>query len=250
MTKTNLCLFLPMCLTILVVASGHAEVTIPDPGSYVVDKANLINIGEEQQLERLLRELEEKTTAQVKVLTVPTTSGEDFFGFVHRHAELWKLGQQGKDNGVLIALGLKERKVRIHTGYGLEGVLPDSWAGSLSRAVASQFFKQGKYSEGLFQMAVATANKVAESSQVMLSGVPKDNIQAYGKKAMQQMMPLMIQGMLNAMHQYYSNPEVAKIEAVHVRNFYEALIEQGFTPEEALQIVVGYGNPVSMGASK
>ncbi len=64
------------------------------------------------------------------------------------------------------------------------------------------------------------------------------------------MMPLMIQGMLTAMHQYYSNPEVAKIEAVHVRNFYEALIEKGFTKEESLQIVVGYGNPVSVGSGK
>ncbi|NKB82073.1 MAG: hypothetical protein GKS05_09345 [Nitrospirales bacterium] len=63
-------------------------------------------------------------------------------------------------------------------------------------------------------------------------------------------MPLMIQGMLTAMHQYYSNPAVAKIEAVHVRNFYEALLEKGFTAEEALQIVVGYGNPVSLGSNK
>ena len=78
MSKTNSRIFLTGCLAILVVACGpgkgippegadHAEVTIPDPGSYVVDKANVINGGEEQQLERLLRELEEKTTAQIKV---------------------------------------------------------------------------------------------------------------------------------------------------------------------------------------
>ena len=98
---------------------------------------------------------------------------------------------------------------------------------------------------------VTHAEATAEPSQQEAASTEEK--QENGRQAMQemqQMMPLMIQGMLNAMHQYYSNPEVAKIEAVHVRNFYEALIEQGFTPEEALQIVVGYGNPVSMGASK
>ncbi len=162
------------------VSTCWAEVTVQDPGSYVVDKANVINASEEQQLERWLRELEQKTTVQIKILTVPTVEGEEFFGFTQRHAELWKLGKKGKDNGALIALGLKERKVRLHTGYGLEGILPDSWAGSISRAVATQFFKQGKYSEGLFQMGLATVNKVAEASQVTLTGMPKVQHQARG----------------------------------------------------------------------
>ena len=73
--------------------SALAAVTVQDPGTYVVDRAGIIDDGVERQLEGWLRELEQKTTAQVKVLTVPTTDGEDFFSFVHRHAELWKLGR-------------------------------------------------------------------------------------------------------------------------------------------------------------
>ena len=150
----------------------YAEVLVQDPGTYVVDTAGVMQASDKGQLEGWLRELEQKTTAQVKVLTVQTTEGEDIFSFAQRHAEAWKLGQKGKDNGALIALALQERRVRIQTGYGLEGVLPDSWTGSLSRGMASQFFKEGQYSQGLLQLTIATANKVADDAQVQLTGIP------------------------------------------------------------------------------
>ena len=158
-------------LALLAPASAGA-VTVKDPGRYVVDTAGLIDAASERRMEGWLRELEQKTTAQVKVLTVPTTGGEDFFGFVQRHAEAWKLGRKGKDNGALIALTVKERRVRIHTGYGLEGVLPDSWAGTASRRVAADFFRAGKYAQGLMALTVATANRVADAARVKLTGAP------------------------------------------------------------------------------
>ena len=156
---------LAVVLLLFLPALSWGEVSVPDPGTFVVDSAGIIDPGTERQLEGWLRELEQKTTAQVKVLTVQSTEGEDMFGFAQRHAEAWKLGRKGKDNGALIALALKERKVRIHTGYGLEGALPDSWAGSVSRAVASQFFKRGQYAQGLLQLAVVTANQVADTQR-------------------------------------------------------------------------------------
>lgn len=149
-----------------------ATVTVQDPGTYIVDRAGIIDDGVERQLEGWLRELEQKTTAQVKVLTVPTTDGEDSFNFVHRHAELWKLGRSGRDNGVLIAVSVREREDRIHVGYGLESVLPDSWCGSLRRQTIVPNFKQGRFSDGLYQGAVAVANKVADSANVSLTGIP------------------------------------------------------------------------------
>ncbi len=68
------------------------DVTIPPSGHFIVDTAGIIDPAVEQRLELWLSELERKTTAQVKVLSVQTTDGEDFFTFVHRHAEAWKLG--------------------------------------------------------------------------------------------------------------------------------------------------------------
>ena len=167
-------------LVVLCPTGVLGEVSIPDPGTFVVDTAGIIDASVERQLEGWLRELEQKTTAQVKVLTVPSTDGEDVFTFSQRHAEMWKLGQQGKDNGALIVLAVKERKVRFQTGYGLEPILPDSWTGSISREVASRFFKQGQYSQGLFQLVVVTANRVADAQQVKLSGMPRSRPQGRG----------------------------------------------------------------------
>jgi uncharacterized protein len=93
-------------------ALSWGEVFVPDPGTYVVDNAGIIDPGIERQLEGWLRELEQKTTAQVKVLTVKSIQDEPFFSFVQRHAEAWKLGRKGQDNGALIVLALKERKVK------------------------------------------------------------------------------------------------------------------------------------------
>jgi uncharacterized protein len=159
------------CLATLA-SAARGEVTIPDPGTYVVDRAKVIDRRRRDELERWLSELEKKTTAQVKVLTVTSIEGDDFFRFVQRHYDLWRLGRKRKDNGALIAFALHERHVRIHTGYGLEGVLPDSWCGSLAREIARDYFKQGRYGEGLYRMAVAVANKVADDAGVKLSGVP------------------------------------------------------------------------------
>lgn len=160
-------------LALLWVASfASGAITIPDPGSFVVDRAGVVDGSTEQQLEGWLRELEQKTTAQVKVLTVATTDGEDVFGFCHRHAEQWKLGRQGKDNGALLCVAMKEREARIHPGYGLEAIMPDGWCGSLLRSVVESNFKQGRFSEGIRLAAVAMANKIADSTNTPMTGVP------------------------------------------------------------------------------
>lgn len=171
--------FVAVCGAMLLAAGPlRGAVTIDDPGTYVVDTAGVIEAGQRGRIENWLRELEQKTSAQVKVLTVRTTGGEDFFTFVHRHAEHWKLGRRGKDNGVLIALAIADREDRIHVGYGLEPVLPDSWLGTLRRQVIVPAFRQGRFSEGLFQGVVAVANKIAAAENVTLTGIPAQRVRA------------------------------------------------------------------------
>ena len=154
----------------------RAEINISDPGTFVIDKANIISDQVERQLEGWLRELEQKTTAQIKLLTVPTTDGEDPFTFALRHAERWKLGRKGKDNGALAVVALKEREFKLLTGYGLEPTLPDSWIGQLTREVIVPNFRAGKYSEGLYNAMVAVANRVADEANVQLTGIPEYRI--------------------------------------------------------------------------
>ena len=150
-------------------------ITIPRENRIVIDEAGLIDADAERRISALLAELFQSGGAAVTVLTVPTTGEEPFFDFVQRHAELWRLGAADKDNGVLIALALEtpshQKKVRVHVGYGLEGALPDSWCGSLSRQVVNDFFRRGDYSGGLQAMAVAVAGRVAQDTGVTLTGM-------------------------------------------------------------------------------
>jgi uncharacterized protein len=153
--------------------SSAAEITVRDTGEFVIDPAGKIDSKTTERLEKLLKDLENKTTAQVKLLVVETTSGEDIFDFSQRHALLWQLGQKGKDNGALIVLAINDRNVRIHTGKGLEGSLPDSWTGTTSRRIAQQYFKSGQYSAGIEELTKLTALRVAEDAGVTLDGNPQ-----------------------------------------------------------------------------
>lgn len=60
----------------------------------------------------------------------------------------WKIGNKGKDNGVLILAAINDRKLNITTGYGMEGSLPDAVTGRIRREEMNPFFKEGKYFEG------------------------------------------------------------------------------------------------------
>jgi uncharacterized protein len=153
---------------------GAAGPSVPaSPSNYVVDLAGVIDDGVEARTNAMLRELEQQTTAQVVVLTLPTLDGESLEAFsIDLAHNRWKLGQKGKDNGVLITLAMQERKYRVEVGYGLEGVLPDSLVGSLGREVLVPAFRAGDFGGGIAAMAGELATRVAAASGVALSGAP------------------------------------------------------------------------------
>jgi len=165
-------LFAAAALLALPQAALAQRATVADTGRFVVDTAEVIEPQTRARIEEWLKQLEAKTTAQVKILTVKSLGDEDVFSFSQRHFDLWKLGKKGQENGALIVFSLEPHRVRIHTGYGLEGALPDSWCGTLSRDIANRFFKAGNYSAGLEQLAAAVVNKVADEYHVAILGVP------------------------------------------------------------------------------
>ena len=149
-----------------------AVLDVPPSRDWVIDDAQVLAPGPRRDITGWLDELQQKTTAQVKLLTIRTTGGEDIFTFAERQFEHWKLGQRGKSNGALIVLDTGDHKLRIHTGYGLEAALPDSWCGTLSRDAATKFFKAGDYGGGLEYVVKAVAFRIADQQGVKLSGIP------------------------------------------------------------------------------
>jgi len=125
------------------------SLTVPSPEGYVNDHANLLSDGEKARLESLLRRFEAETTDQVVLLIIPSLEGDSLEDFSMRVAESWKVGQKGKDNGVIFLVSVEDRKARIEVGYGLEGALTDAQSGRILRNLVFPAFRQGDYYGGI-----------------------------------------------------------------------------------------------------
>ena len=191
--KSLYCLIFTICFSYIFLntAALHAEIAIPDqPFNHVVDIAGIINDDVEANLNKYLLELEQKTTAQMIVLTINSLEGESLEDFSLKVAhEKWRLGQKDKDNGVLLLVALQDRKYRFEIGYGLEGILPDSLAGSIGRDYLVPYFKNGDYSTGIFTAALAVINEIASNSGVEIAGMPKLKNRAYPSDAIERRKP-------------------------------------------------------------
>jgi uncharacterized protein len=153
--------------------AGFAAEIPQRPANPVVDLAGIIDEAVETKINRYLRELELKTTAQMAILTVKSLEGQTIEEFSLNIAhDKWKLGQKGKDNGVLLVVATNARKYRIEVGYGLEGALPDSLVGGIGRQYIVPYFKKGDYSTGIYTATLAIANKIASEAGVKISGMP------------------------------------------------------------------------------
>ena len=153
--------------------AGLAAEIPATPANPVVDLAGIIEDAVETKINRYLRELKRKTTAQMAILTVKGLEGQTIeeFSLAIAH-DRWKLGQKGKANGVLLVVAVNARKYRIEIGYGLEGVLPDSLVGGIGRQYLVPNFKKGDYSTGIYTATLVIANKIASDAGVKISGMP------------------------------------------------------------------------------
>lgn len=133
----------------------HAEIPErPVPPKLVNDFAGILSTSEANNLETKLEQFARETSTQIVVVTVPDLEGYDAGDYAFRLGEKWGVGQQGKDNGLVILVkpknGNEQGRVFIATGYGLEGVLPDAVVnGTIIDNEMIPFFKQNDYYRGL-----------------------------------------------------------------------------------------------------
>ena len=143
------------------------------PRHYVEDYANVINDSEERSLNGVLQELEQKTGAQYIVLTVLSTGGLPIEQFSIELVEKWKLGQKGKDNGMLFVLAKNDRKWRFEVGYGLEGFVTDQYCGRVGREILVPYLRKGNFSRGIYQANLQIIQRISSEAGVSLTGMPK-----------------------------------------------------------------------------
>lgn len=135
-------------LLLLLPFTAGAQV-FPDLAGRVVDQGAILSQHTEDRLTRLLKEHEETTDNQVVVVTVPSLQGYAIEEFAVDLARHWRIGQEGKNNGLLLLVAPSERKVRIEVGYGLEGDMPDATAHAIIQHVILPEFRNGNMGGGV-----------------------------------------------------------------------------------------------------
>ena len=118
-------------------------------GSYVSNPDNILDAATVTQIDTLLNSLERKTTVQVAVVVVESIGEADIFEFAQKLFTTWGIGSNGNDNGLLLLLVKDQRTVRFHTGYGVEGTLPDVICKRIQRDYMVPEFKNGNYNAGV-----------------------------------------------------------------------------------------------------
>lgn len=127
-------------------AISHDKLILNNP---VIDEAHILTASEKSHLETQLRQIYEDKLAQMAVVIVPTTEGVDIFDYTYQVAKRWELGDKERDDGILMAVAINDRKLHIVTGYGVEGVLPDAIISRIIREDITPSFKTGAYAQGI-----------------------------------------------------------------------------------------------------
>jgi uncharacterized protein len=122
---------------------------VPQLKGRVNDYAGMLSAYTERQLDETLRRLEHTDSTQIVVATIPSLRGESLEAFSIRIAEQWEIGRKGLDNGAVLLIAKKERKIRIEVGYGLEGSMTDLVSGQIIRNVIVPKFRTGNIDQGV-----------------------------------------------------------------------------------------------------
>jgi uncharacterized protein len=158
------------------VDSAGAQSSMPTLTDTVNDFAGIVDPPMQKQLDQRIRALREATGDTVVIATVKTIKP---YGSIDEYAvKMFEndgrgIGDKSKSNGLLIVVAMQERAVRLEVGYGLEGIVPDGFAGEV-RDIMRQRFRAGNYGEGLLAGTTALINRISEQRGVAVPDVPTE----------------------------------------------------------------------------
>jgi uncharacterized protein len=169
-----LCCVVWLVLAVSVVTRAE-DIQKIQPTGYVIDLAGALQPGTKTQLEALCTELEQKTGAQLAIVTVKSLDGQEIQPYASDLFLHLGIGKKKEDTGVMLLVAPNERKYWIEVGYGLEPIINDARAGDAGRLMVP-FFRQGDYSGGVLAAARRLAQYIAEAKGVTLTGLPQRRV--------------------------------------------------------------------------
>jgi len=150
--------FLGFCMAVLLTAMPAPAQNFPPLTGRVVDQANLLRPEQKVDLDSKLSALEAQSGRQFVVATVTSLDGREIDEYAYLLGRHWKIGDEKRDDGAVMVVAPKERKVFIATGYGAGGYLTDSVTGRIIREAVLPRFKAGDMGGGI----IAGADRVIE----------------------------------------------------------------------------------------
>jgi uncharacterized protein len=129
--------------------AAWADVAVPPLTGRVVDQTGTLSSADIAALTRVLQDFETRKGSQIAVLIVPTTAPEAIEQYSIRVAEAWKIGRKKVDDGVILLVAKNDHKLRIETGYGLEGALTDVAARRIIDEIITPRFRAGDFAGGI-----------------------------------------------------------------------------------------------------
>jgi uncharacterized protein len=170
----SLCFAITIILAALVPSlEGAAYPSRPPPGVYVLDLRGVIDDSLEAAINNLCREVEQKTTAEMAVLTVSTTEGQEPWEYATEVGNRWGVGQEAEDNGLLMLVAVDDRKVFTAAGSGMEAILPDAAIDQIYRNVLVPHFREEKYGEGIYEAFELYAAQIGRYYEVEFEGTSR-----------------------------------------------------------------------------
>lgn len=161
-----------LLLVLLSVAlCAQAPKDLPKPKDFVSDLANVLDDATEQKLDLLAGEVQQKTGAQIAVVTVKSLEGEEASQYANELYKQWGVGPKKDDRGVLILVAPDEHRYWTEVGYGLEPILNDAKVGDFGREMVP-YLKQSDYGMALTVITTRVAQTIAADAGVTLTGAP------------------------------------------------------------------------------
>ena len=157
---------------LLVISTAWAAIPQrPTRDLYVQDYAGLLSQETKSRILTIGAELDRKTTAQITVVTVKSLEGQSIEDYANALFRQWGIGSKDKNNGILLLISQNPRKLRIEVGYGLEGAIPDGYAGRIRDKDLTPNLKKNDYDTGVLTAYQELASKTAAEYGTSLNGV-------------------------------------------------------------------------------
>ena len=156
-----------------VCASAEENIMVPDvlQDVFVYDQGDFLSTQIEEQINNLLVQLEEKTTIEFAVITIPSLGNLSIEQYAYRLGSQLGIGKSEEDNGILLLISKTDTRVRLEIGVGLQGLLTDSISGRILDDFFVPYRDEGKYDDASLNTVNAVINYLADSEEYEFSEI-------------------------------------------------------------------------------